>query len=147
MKHFLNFKSHSSNEKHWQHSLVNLRLKMVHLCFKMTHLYFSISKSVAWRISCEKTSPSAPKSSSETSWGRRASARTTEKRNTSSKRNLYKKWAISSLFFIICNLFKQTIQFLQQINAKNQIREALQPTTLYFLLANGKWFSTVRVLV
>ena len=32
---------------------------------------------------------------------------------------LFKKWAISGLFFVYLRLFKQTLPFLQQINVKN----------------------------
>ena len=47
MKHFLNFKSHSSNEKHWQHSLVNLRLKWS-ICALKWLICISVSRK-AWR--------------------------------------------------------------------------------------------------
>ena len=33
--------------------------------------------------------------------------------------SFFKKWAILGLFFVYFRLFKQTLQFLQQINVKN----------------------------
>ena len=32
---------------------------------------------------------------------------------------LFKKWAIPGLFFVFFRIFKQTLQFLQQIHVKN----------------------------
>ena len=48
----------------------------------------------------------------------------TKRRNSDGRRGslavvLFKKWAIPGLSFIYFRLFKQTLQFLQQINVKN----------------------------
>ena len=59
---------------------------------------------------------------------------------TSYTPSLLQKWAILGLFSFICSLFKQTIQFLQQINVKNWLK--IEQNIPWILFGNLQTFQT-----